>query len=175
MSDTRVIVRGSIAGEVVDYAWTDCNGVVSTPYQPARGLRYVLDEVKASGYADAVVRVEPEGKHADGVVDYTIEAVDNRETTCTDCASVDETHTYACQMNWSSARDTQLDELVESITDIVAEYRAGRIDDRTLAVSIEQIAATSVAMDIEFAEVCDWLDVEVGETVDRILAARTGV
>lgn len=105
--------------------------------------------------------------------------------TCTDCASIDDTHTYACQMNWSSARDTQLDELVESVTNVVAEYRAGRINDRKLAVSIERIAATSVAMDIKFAEVCDWLDVEVGEVVDRILArldtnrrmivARTGV
>ena len=95
-------------------------------------------------------------------------------TTCTDCSSTDETHTYACQMNWSSARDTQLDELVESVTDIVAEYRAGQINDRTLATSIQQIAATSVHMDIEFAEVCDWLDLEVAKVVDRVIAT-TGV
>ena len=174
MSDTRVIVRGSIAGEIIDYAWTDAQGAVSTPYQSARGLRHVLDEVAASGYADAVVRVEPQGKHADGVVYYFIEAVDKMANTCADCASIDETHTYACQMNWSSARDTQLDELVESVSDVVAEYRAGRINDRTLAISIEGIAATSVHLDIQFAEVCDWLDVEVGEVVDRILTA-TGV
>ena len=96
-------------------------------------------------------------------------------TTCTDCASTNETHTYACQMNWSSVRDTQLDDLVAVVADIIAEYQAGRIDDANLTAQIDRAAHASQAYDIEFAEVCDWLDADVAEIVERAISNRVTV
>lgn len=96
-------------------------------------------------------------------------------TTCTDCSSTDETHTYACQMNWSSVRDTQLDDLVAVVADIIADYQAGRIDDANLSAQIDRAAHASQAYDIEFAEVCDWLDADVAEIVERAISNRATV
>lgn len=96
-------------------------------------------------------------------------------TTCTDCSSTDETHTYACQMNWSSVRDTQLDDLVAVVADIIADYQAGRIDDANLTAQIDRAAQVSTMYDIEFAEVCDWLDADVAEIVERAISNRATV
>lgn len=72
--NTRVVMRGSMTPEFVDYAWTNHDGAVTGQYRLVRSLGDAIKLVIDAGHLDPHVTVTD--ADSDGIQDYTIEIVE---------------------------------------------------------------------------------------------------